>query len=81
MTAPTLVELGAPAFCDHCGSPNEIILKSIDEGRHSTKTGVRLRTGAYFVRCTKLRGIGRVRNLRYNRDFGSGGHTDELVRR
>jgi hypothetical protein len=66
-------------FCDWCGAPNEIVMKAVGSG-YDPKTGLPNAAQAPFVRCTKLRGVGRVRNATYDREGEGFGHTDDRVK-
>jgi hypothetical protein len=65
-------------FCDWCGAPTEIVEKELDFGFDST-TGQRQTVKANFVRCTKLRGLGKLRNAFYDRETEGFGHTDDRL--
>ncbi len=69
--------IGKP-FCDWCGAPNEIITKNVGFG-NDPKTGRSEVKSVSFVRCTKLRGLGRFRNASYDREHEGFGHTDDRV--
>jgi hypothetical protein len=66
-------------FCDWCGAPNEIVTKIVGSG-YDPKTGLSNETQALFVRCTKLHGVGWVRNAFYDREGEGFGHTDDRVK-
>ena len=74
MTAPTLAETGKPT-CDLCGAPNEVVMGVIPgRGAEMMINGVEHYV-YYSLRCTRLRVLGGLRNLRKV----AKGHTNEPI--
>ena len=65
-------------FCDWCGAPTEIVKKELNFG-YDPATGQQQIVKANYVRCTKLRGLGRLRNAFYGREDEGFGHTDDRL--
>jgi hypothetical protein len=76
MTAPTLESTSKPV-CARCGAPNEVVMGILPAGRYDYVVNDPALYRVYWVRCTRLRGLGILRNLR--RGARSRGHTNDPI--
>jgi len=79
MPAPTLESTGK-LLCDKCGSPNEVVSHILPHSRNELAYNDPALYQLYSVRCTRLRGLGALRNFgRSHPGLLGAGHTDDPI--